>query len=150
MSMSIDDLDKKILKELVLDSRSSFRKIARKCKVSIATITSRVKKLKESGVIKGYTTMLDSEKLGYELTVITEIIISKGKLLEVEEKIKHIPNVYGVYDVTGATDAIIIAKFKKRSDLSKFAKSLLAMEYVERTNTHVVLNTIKEDFRGIL
>ncbi|MEM3760643.1 MAG: AsnC family transcriptional regulator, partial [Candidatus Bathyarchaeia archaeon] len=42
---------------------------------------------------------------------------------------------------------IVIAKFKNREELSKFAKRLLAMPYVERTNTHVVLTTIKEDFR---
>jgi DNA-binding Lrp family transcriptional regulator len=47
------------------------------------------------------------------------------------------------------TDAVIIAKFKKREELGKFTKRLLAIPFVERTNTHVVLTTIKEDFRII-
>jgi len=51
------------------------------------------------------------------------------------------------YDVTGLTDAIVIAKFKSREDLSRFTKALLAMPFVERTNTHMVLTTVKEDFR---
>ncbi|KPV63689.1 MAG: hypothetical protein AOA65_1215 [Candidatus Bathyarchaeota archaeon BA1] len=51
--------------------------------------------------------------------------------------------------VTSLTDAIIIAKFKSRNDLSTFTKSLLAMPFVERSNTHVVLTTIKEDLRII-
>jgi DNA-binding Lrp family transcriptional regulator len=42
---------------------------------------------------------------------------------------------------------MVVAKFKSRSDLSDFTKKLLAMPYVERTNTHVVLTTVKEDFR---
>ena len=58
-----------------------------------------------------------------------------------------LPNVCAVYDVTGLTDAMVVAKFRSRRELSKFTKGLLAMPYVERTNTHVVLTTVKEDFR---
>ena len=146
--MNIDNLDIKILQELCEDSRRSFRRIARKIGVSIATVASRVKKLEDSGIIKGYTAILDHEKLGYELSVIIEVTVSKGKLLEVEEKLSRSPNVCAVYDVTGLTDAMIIAKFRNRKNLSKFVKSLLSMEFVERTNTHVVLTTVKEDFRS--
>ena len=49
--------------------------------------------------------------------------------------------------MTGLTDAMVIAKFKGREDLSKFTKALLAMPFVERMNTHIVLTTVKEDFR---
>ncbi|MDH5787437.1 MAG: Lrp/AsnC family transcriptional regulator, partial [Candidatus Bathyarchaeota archaeon] len=96
-----------------------------------------------------YSVLLDHEKLGYELTILTEITVSKGRLLEMENEIARYPNVCSVYDVTGLTDAVIIAKFKNRDELSKFTKRLLALPYVERTNTHVVLTTIKEDFRII-
>jgi len=105
--------------------------------------------MEKEGIIKGYTTILDQEKLGYELTVITEITVSKGKLLEMEKKIAKIPNVCAVYDVTGLTDAMVIAKFKNRKELSDFTKSLLSMPFVERTNTHLVLTTVKEDYRII-
>ena len=93
--------------------------------------------------------MLDHEKLGYELTVVTEITVAKGRLVETENEIAKISNVCGVYDVTGLTDAIIIAKFKSREDLGTFTKRLLTLPYVERTNTHVVLTTVKENFRLI-
>ncbi len=67
--------------------------------------------------------------------------------MEAEGEIAKIPNVCGVYDVTGLTDAIIIAKFKNREDLGAFTKKLLSFPYIERTNTHVVLTTVKENFR---
>ena len=108
---------------------------------------SRIKKMEEDGLIKGYTVILDHEKLGYQLTVVTEITVSKGKLVETENEIAKIPNVCGVYDVTGLTDAIIVAKFKSREDLGAFTKKLLSLPYIERTNTHVVLTTVKENFR---
>jgi DNA-binding Lrp family transcriptional regulator len=145
--MSLDETDAKVLKALTEDARLSSRQIAKQCNISIGTALSRIKKMEEQGIIKGYTALLDQEKLGYELTVVTEITVSKGRLLEMENEIARIPNVCCVYDLTGLSDAAIIAKFKSRGDLSKFTKRVLSLPYVERTNTHVVLTTIKEDFR---
>jgi len=147
--MKLDETDVKILKALTADARLSSRQIAKQCDISIGTALSRMKKMEGEGVIKGYTALLDQEKLGYELTVVTEITVSKGRLLEMENEIARIPSVCCVYDLTGMADAAIIAKFKNREELSKFTKKLLSLPYVERTNTHVVLTTIKEDFRII-
>src|SRR5512136_1506366 len=147
--MELDETDVKILKVLLSDSRLSSRQIAKQCDISIGTVLSRIRKMEDEGIITGYTALLDQEKLGYELTVVTEITVSKGRLLEMENEIARIPNVCCVYDLTGLADAAIIAKFKNREDLSKFTKHLLSLPYVERTNTHVVLTTVKEDFRII-
>ena len=145
--MQLDETDVKILKVLTVDARLSSRQIAKKCGVSIGTALSRIKRMESEDIIKGYTVLLDQEKLGYELTVVTEITVSKGRLLETENEIARIPNVCCVYDLTGLTDAAIVAKFKSREDLSRFTKHLLSLPHVERTNTHVVLTTLKEDFR---
>jgi DNA-binding Lrp family transcriptional regulator len=146
---ALDDIDKKILAELLKDSKRSYRDIARAVGVSASTVINHVNRLESAGVIKDYTVRLDFERLGYELTVITEMTVSRGKLLETQEEIAKMPYVCGVYDVTGEIDSIVIAKFRNRRELSEFPKDLLSMPYVERTNTHVVLNTMKEDFRMI-
>jgi DNA-binding Lrp family transcriptional regulator len=145
--MHLDETDVEILKALTIDARLSSRQIAKQCGVSIGTVLSRIKRMENEGIIRGYSALLDHEKLGYELTVVSEITVSKGRLLEVENEIARLPNVCCVYDVTGLIDAIIVAKFKNREELGKFTKRLLAIPYVERTNTHVVLTSIKEDFR---
>ena len=145
--MELNETDKKILRNLLDDARFSSRQIAKNVGVSVGTVLSRIKKMEDGGLIKGYSVILDHEKLGYELTVVTEITVSKGRLTEMENEIAKIPNVCGVYDVTGLTDAVIIAKFKSREDLGKFTKQLLALPYIERTNTHVALATVKENFR---
>ncbi len=67
--------------------------------------------------------------------------------MNIEEKLSKIDNVCCVYDITGDTDTVIVAKFKERNELSEFVKSISTMTGVENTNTHVVLNTTKEDFR---
>jgi len=148
-SMELDETDVKVLKSLMADARLSSRQIANKVGVSVGTVISKIRKMEQEGIIKGYSATLDQEKLGYELTVVTEITVSKGKLLEMEKEIAKMSNVCAVYDVTGLTDAMVIAKFKNRNELSDFTKTLLTMPFVERTNTHVVLTTVKEDHRLI-
>jgi DNA-binding Lrp family transcriptional regulator len=147
--MELNGIDNKILKALLADARLSSRQIAKNVGVSVGTVLSRIKKMEDEGLIRGYSVILDHEKLGYELTVVTEITVAKGRLVETESEIAKIPNVCGVYDVTGLTDAVIVAKFKSREDLGAFTKRLLTLPYVERTNTHVVLTTVKENFRLI-
>jgi DNA-binding Lrp family transcriptional regulator len=142
----MDKVDEKILKNLMMDARLSARQLALKLGMSTVTILSRIRKLEKEKIIKGYTTLIDHEKLGYDLTAIIEIIAKKD-ILDIEDKLSKMDNVCGVYDITGNTDTVIIAKFKERNELSAFVKALSAMANVENTITHVVLNTAKEDFR---
>ena len=144
--MDIDKIDEKILKNLMVDARISARQLALKLGMSTVTILSRIKKLEKEKIIKGYTALIDHEKLGYDLTAIIEVVANKN-IVDIEEKLSKIDNVCAVYDITGNTDTVIIAKFKERSNLSEFVKSLSAMANVDNTITHVVLNTTKEDFR---
>jgi len=146
--MPLDDLDRTILKELMMDARQSFRDLSKKTQTSVVTVSQRVKKLEKAGVIKGYSAQVSQESLGYEITTVTEVTVSKGKVVEVEKEISKLPHVCAVYDVTGIEDSMVIAKFRNRSELSDFTKAVLAIPHVERTNTHVVLNTPKEDFRN--
>ena len=145
--MVLNETDMKILQVLLEDARFSSRQVAKKVGVSVGTVLSRIKRMEEDEIIKGYSVIMNHERLGYELTVVMEVTVSKGRLIEMENEIAKIPNVCSVYDVTGLTDAFIVAKFKTREELGKFTKRLLALPYIERTNTHVVLTTVKEDFR---
>ena len=142
----LDALDRNILRELARDSRKSFREVARSLNVATSTVISKYNRLVQKGVIRRAGLVIDYEKVGYSLSVAIELTVAKGKLLEVEEKIGKRHNVYAVYDITGDSDALILARFRNRNELNDFVKSLLAMEYVQRTNTHVVLNVVKEDF----
>ncbi len=143
----MDETDKKILKNLMVDARLSARQMALKLGISTVTVLSRIKKLEKEKIICGYAAIIDHEKLGYVLTAVIEIIAKNDKILEIEERLSKFENVCGVYDITGSTDTLIIAKFKERSDLSDFVKELAMIPNVENTITHVVLNTTKEDFR---
>lgn len=146
-SFNIDEIDVRIIKQLLSDARLSYRKIAERIGVSPPTVLSRVQKLEKNRIIKSYSAVLDHEKLGYDLTAMIEVTAVKGKITDVEKRISIFPNVCAVYDTTGLTDMLIVAKFRNREELSNFVKKDLALPYVERTNSHLVLVTVKEDFR---
>jgi len=143
--MEPDNTDKRILNALTENSRLSLRQIAEKVKVSVATVMHRLNKLGKEGILKKYTAKIDYEKIGYDVEVMIEIRISKGRLLDVEKKIAVHPNVFAVYDVTGAFDAVILARFRNRRQMDNFLKKIQTYEFVERTETKLILKTIKEE-----
>ena len=140
----IDDVDKKIINALIVDSKLSYREVAKNVGVSVVTAMNRTKKLEKEGIIKRYTTILDYDKAGYDVEVMIEVRISKGKLFEIEKKIAHHPNVFAVYDLTGDFDAAILARFRNRRQMDQFLKKIQTYDFIERTSTRIILNTIKE------
>jgi Lrp/AsnC family transcriptional regulator for asnA, asnC and gidA len=143
----LDELDRSILEELNIDARRSHRELAHRLKVSPTTVSARVARMEAQGIIRGYIPLLDDEQLGWDLWAAMGIRISKGKLREVEERLARDPRAYAIYDVTGETDALLIGRFRDRRDLDRFVKHALQDPHVERTNTQVVLNRVKEDRR---
>lgn len=144
----LDETDKKIIDALMDNSRLSYRMIAKKLNLSAATIMNRVRGLESEKLIKGYTVRIDYEKAGYDIDVFIEVKIAKGNLFEVEKKIAKYPNVSAVYDITGDFDAVILARFPNRRKMDNFLKKLQTFEYIERTNTKLILNIIKEEQIG--
>ena len=75
--MNLDKTDEKILRNLMVDARLSARQLALKLGMSTVTVLSRIKKMEKEKIIKGYSALIDHEKLGYSLTAIIEIIAKK-------------------------------------------------------------------------
>jgi DNA-binding Lrp family transcriptional regulator len=139
-----DKTDVKILKVITEDARLSFRKIAKKIGVSTLTVLSRMKKMEDNGVIKGYSALINHKELGLDMTAILEVKTTKGHS-SMREQLKKLENVYGIWGVTGKNDLMILAKFSDTDMLSKFTKKVFGMSNVDSIETHLVLDTIKED-----
>ncbi len=143
----IDDLEKKVIRALNKNARKSFREVAREVGSSVTAVCHKVKKLEESGAIKGYIPVLDPVRLGFDLIAIIAVRISKGKLLEAQQKIAEESCLSAVYDVTGEWDSLLVGHFRDRTELNDFIKRLLSLPHVDRSVTHIVLNTVKEERR---
>ncbi len=147
ISVKLDKRDLQIISLLLMNSRVSAREIARRLGLSTGTVQARLKRLEAIGVIKGYTVDLNLEELGYQFPVLIDIKVSKGKMRDIEEKLSQMRNVSAVYDITGEYDITVIARFRTRKDLDAFIKHLQEVEYIERTNTKLILNVICENRR---
>jgi len=143
----LDELAKKIINSLNEDARKSFREIAKEVGTSVTAVIHAVKGLEASGVIRGYIPNIEAARIGFDLSAVIALRISQGKLLETQKKIAEDPRVTAVYDITGEWDSIIVARFTGRDDLNRFLKKINAVPHVDRTVTHLVLNTVKEERR---
>ncbi len=141
---NLDELDIEILKILSKDSTISNSNIANQLDKHPTTIANHVTELKKNGIIKEFSITIDYEKLGFDIIAIIELTISKGKMLEVERDIAKISNVFAVYDITGQYDALVLTRCKNRKALSVLVKKINSYNNVIRTNTHIILNVIKE------
>ena len=139
----MDEVDKRILRVLEADARTSLRKIAEEVGVALGTVSNRVRRMESLGIIRGYTVLLE-DKAGWGLSVVIGLRIEKGRLIEIQEKIAKDNRVYGVYDVTGDYDSMVLARGKDRDDLDDLIKNVLSMSGIERSVTHLVLNSVKE------
>ncbi|NOR12026.1 MAG: winged helix-turn-helix transcriptional regulator [Candidatus Aminicenantes bacterium] len=145
--MMIDDLDKNILRALNKNARMSFRQVAKKLEISPATLHNKVRKLENSGILKGYIPLIDTESVGYHLMAIIGLRVIQEKDIEVQEVISKLPQVGAIYEITGDWDLILICYFKGRKDLTHFLKKELPISYIERAITHLVLKVVKEEKR---
>ena len=141
----IDDTDRRILAVLLADARTSMRSIAEEVGVALGTVSNRVKRMEEMGVIHGYEVRVDAEKVGWTMTVLCGLRIEKGRLMEVQRRIAEDSRVFGIYDVTGEFDSMVLARVRDRAHLDDLSKTVLSSEGIIRTVTHVVLNTVKQN-----
>jgi len=146
----LDEIDIKILKILLHDCRISNREIARRLHISVNTVIDRLRKLETSKIIRGYYADLNAKKLGYNLTAVIHLATTKGLYKKVSTELSKLPNLYGVYEVTGNYDTIIVARFRDIDELEKFIKLLQKKDLIQRTETSIALKTIKEDFRIVI
>ncbi len=142
--MELDKTDIKITNTLIDNARLSLREIAKKSGISVATAMNRLRRLESEKIIQGYAASIDYEKAGFDIEVMIDVRISKGKLLEVEAKIASHPNIFAVYDTTGSFDCVILARFHGRRQMDAFLKKVQTYEFVERTETRLILHTIKQ------
>ena len=151
-STKLEELDLAILKIYSEDGRISYRKLSEKLGKSPLTIKKHVKKLEDKGIIEDYGININYEKLGYNIIAFIEVILHKGNISEFKKEITFNPNIFAVYHIADNYDALLLAKLRTRDELNDLLQSMSEFKSVMRTNTHFVLNVVKEgtDFTDLL
>lgn len=115
-SFHFDSLDCNIMHDLSQNARKPYLEIARENGVSEAAIHQRIQRLMNSGVIKGFRSMIDPASVGYETCAYVGLYLKNpSEYSEVIEKLKKIPEVVECHFTTGQYD-IFIKLFAKNND----------------------------------
>ena len=148
MAISLDEVDRKILRELQTDGRASFRDISSRIDVSTPTVSARVQAMIDVGLIKGYSVLLDSEMLG-QTTVALQIEAKPADIEKVVERIQGDELVRQVF-VLSDSRLLCIISFFNQSKYQKFLESLQQIPEIMRLNNSMVLKAPKEAPRASL
>ena len=140
----MDEVDQSILRILLRDASVSQETIAHEVGTSVGTVSNRIKRMKEEGVIERFIPAVNARALGYDIVALIDIRIAGGHMEQVQQAFCDHPNVCSIYDITGEYDTIFVTKFCSTEDLNRFIKQLAQHEHVQRTSTNLVLNIIKE------
>ncbi len=138
-----DELDRRIVELMCRSSQGSYRQIAKQLGIHPTTLIQRVKNLEAKGVINGYRAKVDYMRLGFDYMGIIQVYVEKN-MLDVQETIRSIPQVLAVFDVTGECDSIVWIACRDREEFSNIVKSILKIDGVQKTNTSVILNVMKD------
>jgi DNA-binding Lrp family transcriptional regulator len=144
--LTLDALDYKILWHLSRNAREPLNKVARAANVSLPTVSERLQRLIELGVIKGFRTELNYDALGLGFLAITFVNTKYGHdyANRVSAKIAKISGVQDIHFVLGDLDFIVTSRARDREDLKRIVNGFINIPEIEKTSTHIVLDTIKE------
>lgn len=140
----MDEIDSRIIRSLVQNSRITLSQMSKDIDVPDATISNRLKKL-EKDVIKQYTLILDPDKLGLKVTAIIIIQSESEKHKSVEKELSQLEEVSEVYSVSGEYDILIKVWAYSIEELNQIVNSKIrSVDGVEDLTEMIVMERVKE------
>lgn len=142
--MTYRDLDVRLIKALKADARRSLRQLAADLGVSTGTVSKRLDRLMEQGIITGFRPQVDYAKLGFGLLAITRIKARGEALPGIVSNLKDDAFLTHVYEITGDFDIMVIGRYRNENEMNREIKRMLGLPGIEGTNTSIVLSAAKE------
>ncbi|WP_058366250.1 HTH-type transcriptional regulator Lrp [Haloparvum sedimenti] len=143
--MTYENLDAELVNELLGNGRASLRSLGEDLDVSVTTVSNHLRDLEDEGVVRGYTPIVDYDKLGYDVTAILQLKVEGSALPDITERLRQEKQMVSVYEVTGDYDVIAIGKFTDTDGMNDQIKTLLTDADIRESNTSVVLNAVTEN-----
>jgi DNA-binding Lrp family transcriptional regulator len=151
-SVKLDALDRAIVETLRRDSRTSSRAIGRELGVAAGTVGQRIARLASSGVIKGYTAVVDESLLGRSLAFVVGLQITQGNNLDgALDELIALDEVDEVLVVTGRWDLLVLGKVRDPEELNQLlTKGLWQSPSFRHSETMLVINGRSSALRAVV
>jgi DNA-binding Lrp family transcriptional regulator len=147
LDAKLDNTDIAIVKALIQDGRKSFRQIAREIKASTPTVEARFSRMKGLGIIKNIQPIFDIEKIDGQMSALVFVKTNLSQSSDIANKLASIPQVRGVYKMTGEHNIIIKVIMTHHPEyLEEFIKTKIAnIEGIKSASYQMITKTIKDD-----
>ena len=143
--MKLDEIDLKILAELQDSGRESASSIAENIKVSVPTITERIRKLQENGVILGFQAIINPSDLGLDVSAIITVISGSSQYYkEVTIEAEKTREVVQCFSTTGNGSHTLLVTTKNSNTLEELLRRIQSWPGVTRTETQIILSSYKD------
>lgn len=135
----MDDTDKEIIRILKNDGRAGYSDIGKQIGLSEGAVRKRLKVLVDAGVIRKFTVKVGVAEGAEAITLLSTNPAAPTQ--EVSEKIRQIPNVETVYEVTGEYDIVAVISGMSVAEVNECIEKIRRVEGIMKTNTMIVLRS---------
>ena len=142
----MDKIDRKIINSLQKNARASLKDLSKECFIASPAIAARINKLEKAGIINGYHSSIDMEKIGFHVRAFIQVQLEPRQKKEFYPYVQSIPNVVECNCVTGDYSEIMEVVFPSTTDLDDFINTI--QQRFGKTSTQIVFSTSVQH-RGI-
>ena len=141
--LKMDALDQQLIALLRIDARAPVATLAAKLKVSRGTVTNRIAKLEDGGVITGYTVRLRPDSVPDEITAWMSITVDGNRTREVVSILLGEPGITGLFDTNGRWDLLAEIRSPNLNELAAVLERVRLIKGIASTETSIHLQSYK-------
>ena len=150
MDYKIDAIDKRIIQLLQQDGKMKIKEVAHSLKMTTTPIFDRIKRLEKEGFIEGYSTIVNKEKLGFNLVAFCTVSLEshhKEYLNQFVKDVENIPEVAECYHIAGMFDYLLKIYVKDMVDYQNFiTQKLASLPNIGRVQSSFVMTEVKNNY----
>lgn len=139
--LRIDRLDGELISLLEADARQSIGDLAERLGVSRNTVQSRLRRLGEAGMLRGFSPRLNLVEVGINVEAFAALALDQGKLDDVIKLLAEIPEVMEVHATSGREDLLVRLGAVSHAELQELIQRIVALPGVGHSNTTLALTT---------
>ena len=137
---AIDGLDGRLIRAMAASPRAGILEIARKLGVARGTVQARLDKLVQRGIVTGFGPDIDLPALGYDVQAFTTLEIAQGRLKDVVDHLRDIPEVLEAHATSGPGDLHCRVAARTNAHLQDVINRILEVQGITRTSTVIALS----------
>lgn len=141
----MDEIDQQIVAHLVADARASYAEIGAAVSLSAPAVKRRVDRLRATGVLRGFTAVVDPAAVGWHTEAFIELYcVGRTSPRQIADAVARHPEVVAAYTVSGEADALVHLRAADIGHLEQALERLRAEAFVSSTRSTIVLSRLSE------